>query len=71
MRKTIAVDRLRELVNDRLAANYLDAEGRKAVADFMADVLHETGNYHGFVYTDLETDLHADHFGKDGRVRFL
>lgn len=72
MSKTIRISELKEEVNRRLALDtgVLDASGRKAIADLMADLLHKTDNYMGFTYLPTESNLHADHYGKDGRVRF-
>ena len=65
-RKTVSVDYLCKLVNDRLALSddalhpYVIHDGdtpaqafRKGVASLIESVLLETGNYKGFLYLDL------------------
>jgi hypothetical protein len=48
-RKTIPVDRVREIANAMLADSIDDrAEGRTAIAVLLESILMETGNYHGF-----------------------
>ena len=70
-RKTLKIKELVTKTN-RFLANSHDkrSEDRKAVANFVGNLLHDTGNYHGFNYLDSESDLHAGHYGKDGRVFF-
>ncbi len=65
-RKTIEVDTIKAWVNTRLAtpgstyhSQYLDKLSREqvyrlAVASVLEQVLHHTGNYHGFGYQDSE-----------------
>lgn len=70
-RKTIHVSRIIEKANDFFENSHPDKTAdRKAVAYFTADILHETGNYKGFNYLESESNLHAGHWGKDGRVVF-
>lgn len=50
-RKTIAVDRLLEIVNERLAlSDAHQVETRVALESLMSDVLRETRNYRGFKF---------------------
>jgi hypothetical protein len=71
MRKTIRVNELKEMVNDTLEKSTCSSEARKMLALFLSDVLHKTGNYHGFMYLPSESDIHAGFFGKDGRIEFI
>ena len=70
-RKTISVRRVVEMAN-----HYLEwsedkfSEERKGVANFVANILHETGNYNGFNYLGTESDIWAGHYGEAGRVFF-
>lgn len=82
-RKTVEVADLVHRVNNRLA---LEEEAvtvvvtgmtpeqayRRALADLMADVLHQTSNYHGFAYQSSEfADYGVLREGYDDtRVRF-
>jgi hypothetical protein len=43
---------------------------RKAIARFVSDLLHKTGNYKGFNYLPSETNLHAGFYGLDCRIFF-
>ena len=44
-------------------------DGRKSIAIFIADILHESGNYQGFGYLDLSAD-NSGFYGKECRVFF-
>ncbi len=69
MRKTIRISELKEKTNKLLAESKPEAiEGRKAVARFVMDILHETGNYKGFGYLESESDIHVGFYGKDCRI---
>lgn len=53
MRKTITVDSLKSRVNHMLAESVPEVkEGRIALHVLLEGVLMDTGNYHGFRYTD-------------------
>lgn len=71
-KKTIQVQEIITMANSMLD-NSADAnvQGREAVFNFVADILHRTGNYRGFTYTEKESDLHAGFLGKDARVRLF
>lgn len=71
MSKTIQISELKEMVNHCLALNFTGTNGRKAIADLFASVLFKTGNYNGFTYLPTESDIHAGHYGKDGKIRFV
>lgn len=47
------------------------SEQRKGVAHFINNVLLKVGHYKGFNYLKTESDIHADMYGKDGRVFFF
>ena len=70
-RKTIEIEKVKEMANAYFS-NSQDkfAESRKGVATFLANILHTTGNYQGFGYLDIESDIHAGPYGQDGRVSF-
>jgi hypothetical protein len=52
-RKTVDVDRVREIANKMLADSADKCiDGRKAVATLLESILMDTGNYHGFRYID-------------------
>jgi hypothetical protein len=52
-RKTIDVDRVREIANKMLSDSVDDRrDGRISVANMLETILMETGNYHGFRYID-------------------
>jgi hypothetical protein len=52
-RKTINVDRVKEIVNGILLNTADDMKAnREAATHVLEMVLHETGNYHGFQYLD-------------------
>ena len=69
--KTINVNEIVEMANAffQNSTDHLIDE-RKAVAEFVSNILHKTKNYQGFGYLESESDLHAGHYGKDGRVFF-
>lgn len=69
-KKTISVAYLLEKANNMLENSIPELiEARKSVANFISDVLSETGNYKGFGYLDLSAD-NSGVYGKDGRVFF-
>lgn len=70
-KKTIPLGTVLEKANNMLANSVpeLVAE-RKAIASFVGDLLHKTGNYKGYGYLATESDLHAGIYGKDGRIFF-
>jgi len=51
-RKTVRVDRVREMTNDYLAHADSTVDGREAVANILESLLFETGQYAGFRYLD-------------------
>lgn len=53
-RKTISVDRLREMTNSYLASVDSTPDGREAVASLLEAALFETGRYAGFRYIDTD-----------------
>ena len=70
-RKTIEITKLVKRANEYFKDSADScAQNRKAIAWFVADILHKTGNYEGFNYLDSESDLNAHMYGKDGRIFF-
>ena len=70
-RKTIEIKKIVERANKYFEDSPdSDIENRKAIAWFVSDILHSSGNYRGFNYLPSESDLNAGHYGKDGRVFF-
>lgn len=63
-RKTIPVERLREMTNAYLAHSDSTPDGREAVASMLEGVLMETGRYAGFRYLELK-------MAEDGTVETL
>lgn len=57
-RKTIDVDRLREMTNHYLASEDSTPDGREATASLLEAALFETKRYAGFRY--LEQEMHED-----------
>ena len=57
MRKTISVDRLREMTNNYLASEDSTPDGREAQASLLEAVLFETGRYAGFRYLNTDEAL--------------
>jgi len=53
-RKTIPVDRLRDMMNHYLASDDSTPDGREAVASLLEAALFETGRYAGFRYLDTD-----------------
>ena len=51
-RKTIEVDRLVDMVNQRNRQSICSQETRDGWNSFLESVLMETGNYKGFMYLD-------------------
>jgi hypothetical protein len=52
-KKTVRVDYLKERINNALNLPDVNTpEMRRAFATVLEDVLHATGNYHGFQFTD-------------------
>ena len=51
-KKTIAVERVKNLVNAYLKGENSSTEGRRAVTALLEIILHETGNYNGFNYLE-------------------
>jgi hypothetical protein len=49
MRKTISVERVKEMVNDMILHTPDDKKiGREALGMLLENILHETGNYQGY-----------------------
>jgi len=81
-RKTITVESLRDKVNFMIEATPDDmTRERQALAMVLESVLHDTGNYHGFQYRDIDhstlsaegypTDSHGGRgFGDETRRRY-
>ena len=70
-RKALKIKDLVAITNHYLANSHANhVEQRKSIAEVVGNILHDTGNYNGFNYLDSESDLHAGHYGKDGRVFF-
>jgi len=63
-RKTISVEKVREMANAFLANENTTADEREGVCALVESVLLETGNYQGFRYLDLKMD-------EDGNVECL
>ena len=59
-KKTIKIDRLKEIVNGVLL-NTCDEmrDNRQAATHVLETVLHETGNYNGFMYLDKDQMLES------------
>ncbi len=53
-RKTISVDRLRDMTNSYLASEDSTPDGREAVASLLEAALFETKRYAGFRYLDTD-----------------
>lgn len=69
-KKTIPVAFLLEKANNMLEHSTLDlTQARESVAMFVADCLHQTGNYKGFGYLPTETDK-SGFYGKTCRIFF-
>lgn len=69
--KNIKVNEIVEIANAYFQNSHeARIDERKAVAEFVSTILHKTKNYQGFNYLESESDLHAGHYGKDGRVFF-
>lgn len=65
-RKTIEVSAIREKANKMLfeSANE-NVKGREAVTIFIESILHDSGNYHGFLYIDKARSMTNSTFGID------
>lgn len=50
MRKTIEIERIKEMVNNRNIHSKCDKKVREGWNSFLESILHETGNYSGFHY---------------------
>jgi hypothetical protein len=48
MRKTIAVERIKEIINEQLKNDKLSQDAKEGLCGVLEIVLMETGNYHGF-----------------------
>lgn len=69
-KKTIPVAYLLEKANNMLENSIPElVEARKSVANFISDILSQTGNYKGFGYLNPAAD-NSGVYGKDGRVFF-
>lgn len=66
-RKTIAVDHMRDWVNERLRCDHISAEHKHGLANALDHILHVTGNYKGFgyVYADDERPCFPDKVGAE------
>jgi hypothetical protein len=74
MRKTIDVERIREIANGMLARSDDDrADGREAIATLVESILMETGNYRGFRYLEIVRDgaENVVTFGDETRREYL
>ena len=70
-KKTVNVSEIKEKANSMFAISPVEkVDERKAVATFVSDILHRTGNYRGFNYLPSESDIHAGFYGKDCRIFF-
>jgi len=49
-RKTIDVQEIKALVNEFLKTSTCSKDRRQGQMDVLQDILHSTGNYHGFQY---------------------
>jgi len=72
-RKTISVDRVKELANQMLANSHdscgASPEYRESITALISSILHETGNYKGFRYlSDSETPA-GESFGIDDDLK--
>ena len=69
-KKTLKVAKILDKANHFFEHSTCHPDLRKAVASFVADLLHEANCYQGFGYLETETDIYAGHYGEDGRVFF-
>lgn len=58
-RKTIQIQRLRDIVNNRNINSTASADERSGWNSLLSEVLHSTGNYKGFAYL-RSSELPAD-----------
>jgi hypothetical protein len=69
--KTIPINEIKDKANTMFAISPIEkVNERKAIARFVSDLLHKTGNYKGFNYLPSETNLHAGFYGLDCRIFF-
>ncbi len=52
IRKTMTVEKIKEMVNNRLAKSTCTPEARMMAVSILESILHETGNYRGFEYLE-------------------
>jgi hypothetical protein len=70
-KKTLPIGAILEKANHTLA-NSIDELGaeRKAIANFVSNLLHDSGNYRGFGFLATEKNSHSEWWGESGRVFF-
>ena len=59
-RKTIEVEFVKNRVNEMLANSTCSPKERRAMAIVLDIILHETGNYRGFRYLQLDSQYRED-----------
>ena len=70
-KKTINLDEIKDKANHMFEVSPIEkVNERKAIATFVSDILHKTGNYKGFNYLPSETNIHAGFYGLDCRIFF-
>jgi hypothetical protein len=74
-RKTIDVDQIKKMVNDRIRISPPEAKWERiALHSLLTTILHDTGNYRGFNYIDWR-DGGYDKWVQDGepddKARYL
>ena len=67
-RKTISVEKIKNKANNLLANPDIIMEEKLGIITMIECVLHETDNYNGFMYLNLEDDGSAPKLGTDGWV---
>jgi hypothetical protein len=70
-KKTIDLAEIKDKANTMFEVSPIEkVNERKAIATFVSDILHKTGNYKGFNYLPSETNIHAGFYGLDCRIFF-
>ena len=65
-RKTISVEKIKSKANNLLANPDVIMEEKLGVITMIESILHDTDNYNGFMYLELEEDGSAPRLGTDG-----
>jgi hypothetical protein len=67
-RKTISVEKVKSKANNLLSNPDVIMEEKLGVITMIESILHETDNYRGFMYLNLDDDGSAPKLGTDGWV---